>query len=1587
MEHNAVTDAQDLLAEQPDGPPESPDYLEIATSAVNTQPKNDTGMTNFRSLQAAIAMSKREAGEPGIPEIADRFVQYKGMAENDPGYASLKKMVLDARANDDTEGMKALLEHYINTLTPERAKDMAVGMGGIFREIQESKRDPANYHDAVLDTIAPTLDEATHNEMVVQQKLAEMTYDVMQQNEGAWAKIKNYGGLLLKGFVYPILHDDISDFTGSSMLRPGESTKWFEAWNSLSADEKLQRLPEIKQRAMEAANGNPVRAAYILQKMTMPYSEQTITSEAVLETGLASTGLLTPKLITGMVKSAKQAINPLGYLKQAAKDADAAKLNATIVQDGTEKLADTTGVPRDVAATNALPWRTSHLDPSMYTEGIHGKTMQELRKIEQDLAELMKPGNPIMADPLRAAEIVAAKEKYLTKWRTFADEPGSGFNQLVLKSVGDTGLEAEITFGSKTTGEALRTKKGAEARLQELKDMGIITSGEVVEKSPGRFLIQSKDKHAFTIEDVGAMEGAASVGPVQAYLATPSLVIAKLEGRTVTSEAVNATTRAELGGAKLANTLTAALETALRPIGKSFITPKARASLKRLDEVLLQGDAHTEIDAAGEVTRGKVYTIDELQAGIPIPTKGGGTKVVSLNDDEISAYFATRRILDYMFMLKNDQVHKTLTFRGFRRVDVEGVDAIGKPIDTAAGARLFLQGKGVEKMYNPLGKNGKGSVMNKSDIDFEELYNNGFKMIKLDEAVSIAGTHYDYVFVNAKNITDLPSVVLKRKIGYVPKIYKDAFYFVKENMRGSLNGVDDSMIGSKTLRMFDSKKEADAYLAKQAKTRFLIREQLNATNDKDAAGFMEELRNMGHSDDEIREMMEEHLRGRLSANFDKNNKLEDVYVVADREMSADQLLRESYGMHGGLFTGRRATHDILFGVSGEVPKRFSAYESIQRYIQHVSNYYPRNQWRMAEQQRWMNTARAMNAIRPEITQYKEAIQSVTLKAGSKEKASLDAYATWINDQARIPTNEEVWLSQHMRSLVEWAETPLTVFGETIASAKAPKIVRNSIMNLAQKDPFSAMRAAAFHPLIGWFNPSQLFVQAQGASVAFALHPTTALRDIRRSFGLTSMMWVDNPKALAVTAKSLGLKPEEFTRMRELFIKAGLRDSVKATADHSAAAQSYGITLKAVKDVADKGLMFYRPGEFFNRTYSFSAATEKWLEANKGKTIMDIGDKELKSIIDDSMHMSLNMLRANRAQWQKGAAGVPTQFWQIQAKLIESVLPTMLGGNKKFTPAQKSRLLLSQFALYGAAGVPLGNYLVNYAAQQAGVTPEQLSPETKKYLNGGMWDVMAYSMLGADVELGGRAAIMNNLVENMIGIATATKPISGMFGAFGSVSGNVFNGLATLKPLVANADKINWSAKEIALVGNELAKTASSWNNMTKAHAMLMSNQIFDRKGNVVYDAGPSGFSAGTIIGQALGFRASPAKYVNDLKMVNKITESVIKDYTQSVIDIQHRYLGGLTAGLNTKESEENAQVMMDYLRATVNDEVVWNRIMDSARQRILSGEDEKTKQIMQYYRTYSSSIMDKSTSSWIGFGGPNTNPLLGEEQTKMDEGK
>lgn len=828
----------------------------------------------------------------------------------------------------------------------------------------------------------------------------------------------------------------------------------------------------------------------------------------------------------------------------------------------------------------------------------------------------------------------------------------------------------------------------------------------------------------------------------------------------------------------------------LQNASRSAVKGLSKKQRKDVDSVLLAGDAWNK----GE---GITFSITDLTQGISV-----GDRMVRLSPKEVSSYYAQRDIFDALHFLKNDQVRSDLDFHGWKGVDAgieleKGRDVIAKPYETLGSIPNELY----EKTFKILDTRGKGTLRLSSRMKLKELYEKDYRIAKMRSPSAFGKDLVDYALVKAGNITDLPAIVLNKKKGYVPKISEDGWFWVKKAESVTRNGRVASKIS--TIRAFD--------------------------NMRDARKF---------SDD---------LNSKAADGVKYEPKRDRELTITERE---DEILAEA----GGLITGHRSSREIKFGLGeGTELKRVSAYEAMQRNLQHISTQIPINEWRMGMVKRWTNSANKY------IDNPKKGLDAEIVHAqkGSQEEVALRSSREWIRDQLHIPTEAEQRWSNMTGRMGEWMEGK--PFLDPSIKAVSP---RRAMMNISSKDPFAAMRGAAFHTLLGWFNPAQLFVQAQGASIALALDPIAAPKRLKDYMALRAAYHVrDNPGAIKATAKASLMDAEELQSMVSQLNKTGLFESVKATADYNAAAQGYGTAMDAVRRAADKGLFIYTEGERFTRGYSFLTARAKWLKANPGKTI---DDAALKDILTSTTTGMLNLTRANRAHWQKGAWSLPTQFQQVTTKFIENMMPNILpGAARKFSAGEKTRIMAGQLFLYGGAGVPFGTWIASELATASGQDPTTISDEWKAAATDGFWGFTSEMMFDTHFSTGTRGAFASGIEQFYEDLFLREVPASeAALGAFGVIPKRSLNAIAKLAPVVTNPFTFNYTSQELISAFNGVGDIISTYNNAHKAWMWYNYQAMTDSKGRTIakLDKNEAFYEA---LGKGLGF--NPARYTEYYK--------------------------------------------------------------------------------------------------------------------------
>ena len=882
--------------------------------------------------------------------------------------------------------------------------------------------------------------------------------------------------------------------------------------------------------------------------------------------------------------------------------------------------------------------------------------------------------------------------------------------------------------------------------------------------------------------------------------------------------------------------------------------------------------------------REEVYTTLELKAGI--------NGIPGLDDVQIEAYFKIRDLSNNLFDSRNFTKREELVLKGMKHIALSTErGAIGKPLNEVADASSSLSQLKPRQIYD----NVADEAIDITKLDLDEQYALGKILIRMDahEALGNAGK-FRFALVKAEDVISLPQRVQHYRIGYVPKFNINASYFVKRRTSHIVDGV---VIGKAekgasitTVRAFDNRADADAWAAKQQEvddsSLYQVLEDRQIEKEARAAGFQDGVEHGG----------------------------------------------------GGLYTGKRSSEPLLFGLEGKPLERLGAFESISRNMSSLSKYLPRNVWRMGVEQKAINTA---NKLLPneKITSFSQLANQADTEAGRFLKKLHDQVEDWMG----FPTkSEQVWGAM-VQSLYE-----------TALVKKMPDMVGKSLQYIKHKDPIAAARAAAFHSLLGWYNPIQLWVQAQGAAVALShnlLNPKNLALVIRDQSALAAVRYV-RPEHIGHTAKAFGMSTDELVDLQRIWKKSGLEESILINADHAAAANGRGIGVDALSRAANQGLFFYRRGELFNRRTALTTAVREFKDANPGKVIDDIA---LKDVLARANNFMLNLGRANRAEFQKGPLGVTTQFLQVSTKTIE----TVLGLNGQFTRADRAKLIASQVLLYGAAGIPLGTIGVNIASQalgnreQSGI--EDMPIEQRKLINEGFAGWATLAMFGIDIDIGNRSSLMQGVTQLADRFMFEESSVASAMGGAFSVPTNRFIDKfhETFKPLSLGLA----GAKEIDPldVATLVLEPISTWRNVNKAYFMHQVHRIIDSKGGKVLSRD---FSLMEEIAVGIGFRLSEEVQVFDL---NDRSQASI-DYRRQVVNtianiywdyaLQEQSSEGLTPEFKKKTEDKIALYMQ-----TLPTDFQRTQARRAVAQR-LQGKDKRSLAVQKFRREFSSGSAD-----------------------------
>lgn len=821
----------------------------------------------------------------------------------------------------------------------------------------------------------------------------------------------------------------------------------------------------------------------------------------------------------------------------------------------------------------------------------------------------------------------------------------------------------------------------------------------------------------------------------------------------------------------------------------------------------------------------RVYTYKELvEDGI------GGSR---LTPAEFESYAKIRKVMDNAYAVKNKELRTTLTARGIKEFKQGDRVVLVKPYETSDAARMAYHNSDNKMVYiaSPLKKDLK--LHQKMDGDTISRYlDNGYVMVRSSDGnnmISAGGTNVHWTLIRREELSDLPANPLKYRPGYIPRVYKDAHFFVKQKRRMNIEN-EDRVAGLRTLRYFD--------------------------NQTDANKYVDELENAARE---------------VGEKFDRD----DYRVLSDREQLKVDLEEDSINMFGGLYNGARGDEALKYGLHGEAATRVDPLEAVQNYINHIGNKMPMAEYRLGIEARWLNQAKETGMIGPDFNgSFADAIKIVKDGTGGNPeyRNKLIASHRQISYMTKVPTLGEQTFEGTIRSV-----------GRALEGVKAfgveGKNFAKYVYNMNHTNPVDAVRAATFHAMLGVGNLSQILVQGMGATIAMSVSPKAGAAAIPRMIGFS---YLDNIKvpsardaAIARMAKMDGMS--NIAEDYQLWRKTGMFESVvNSSADVGSFFAGGKTDAGTLRRLLEAGTIPFKMGELANMRISFSTALNRWRGLNPGKAVTD---EDLKKIVARAEQFRLNMSQANKAEFQKGLAAIPFQFQQINTKFIEFML------NKEITGKEKGMMLMGQTALFGAAGIPAGNWLMDVGYETFIGNPEDLTEGQIVAAQRGMFGYFVNQTLDIDAVATGRVAIPAGVLDSWVDLATGESDVSKLL--LGPTYTVADRAMMVYQNFVQSAEVIepeDLDLETVSLVSQVLAKSLaevpSSTRNMLAATDMLDGGLYRDRNGT---PRSISDHNLQTIAAKFMGFSSQDVADEYALKEDNHKHEEAIQEEAKRIV--------------------------------------------------------------------------------------------------------
>lgn len=709
---------------------------------------------------------------------------------------------------------------------------------------------------------------------------------------------------------------------------------------------------------------------------------------------------------------------------------------------------------------------------------------------------------------------------------------------------------------------------------------------------------------------------------------------------------------------------------------------------KVLSDILKEGEK-----ARTATGRGTVFSAKQL-------AERGADEATQL------AYAQSRMMADTMYQVANRHTRTRMLQQGLQ--DIQGPTGrvgFGKPLraQDAIGDMRVERGRKDLDVFNPA--TGEFSRMDAATISAH--YEQGGQLARMETPILTKKGEALHVLVDPKagsRVYGLPRQVLTKVEGYYPHVWEGNYVVYGTTKNG--NRV--------ALGLASNQKDAAAAVA--ARKTALANRKAKGKKDTHWEDF----------------------------GFDFDRSLTDVGY---RGMMAENM----YANMGGIVFGRRNGGRLANFSKADGDVLVDPVESLLRGMEVLGQAVTKDELMHTWQQRLANTIRVEglrlenpNAL-PDAVTNRIIPDSGKAEAVSKAEAALEQ----IEFYKRVPDVVDATLSRFFYGAANVLNQLSTMKGmswigsklEKGASKLAARPPRPDAALLGFMHRYSIAGAPLRHGVLGitqslmvaGLNPkAYLHAVSQAASVGELL----MIESVRLS-GMGSRGMKEMNSAYKIASKlTPGMDEKELRAFVRVLFDSGLTSSVAHHNQMRASMRSLAFDRmrkqgnKAGQTVAEKVLSGARTadeavygtlskvgfefGENMNRV--IVALTQ--YHADKAKKVANLADPDyVRSLVGRTNELVGNMTPELGFNFQRGFFKNFTQFWGFQIKMLQLMLPEIAGGTRSLSAAEKGRLVLGQFLLFGRRGGAhidaLYRFVDGKVAEHEAEHPESNAMETWK----------------------------------------------------------------------------------------------------------------------------------------------------------------------------------------------------------------------------------------------------------------------------------